>query len=475
VIGIVVVLGTLMVTMNATSVNIAMHALGQEFRSPVSTIQWVLTGYMLAFASAIPVTGWACERFGVKRVWLAALLLFTTCAGLSGAAWSADSLIVFRVVQGIGGGLVLSVGQAILARAAGPQRMGRTFSLIGLPLMLGPAAGPVVGGFILASLDWRWIFLIHLPLGLVAIVFAVWLLPKAAPEPSKRPDLRGLILLSSGVAIFIYATSLAAGGEDLGGPRTAIGLGVGAALLAAYVVHARIRADRALIDLALLRERGFAAGVAVNLIIAMARSGGLVLLPLYWQVVRGEGPLETGFVLVAQMGGSALALALTGWVTDRMGAASVVPVGIVCFLLGTAVYTQAGGGIPVTMYVVALFAVGFGIGAVVVPATAAAYATLPRETIPRGTSALLTVQRLGDSIGTAGLAVVLQLMINSGVPQAGGPVRSPAPEESIQFAPALAHAFGQAFWVVFALAAITLLPALLLPRGPRARAGEAAS
>src|SRR6266700_4719518 len=204
---VVVILGTIMTVLDLTIVNVAIPAIGATFRAPVDTIQWVMTGYMLAFATVIPVTGWAAERLGGKRVWLAALLLFLAGSVLAGAAWSAGSLITFRVIQGLGAGMILPVGQTILAQAAGPQRMGRVMSVIGMPMLLAPVLGPVAGGAIISAANWRWIFFINLPIGAAAVLAAWKLLPEARPQLGQRLDLRGLALLSPGIAVFLYGMS----------------------------------------------------------------------------------------------------------------------------------------------------------------------------------------------------------------------------------------------------------------------------
>jgi EmrB/QacA subfamily drug resistance transporter len=473
VIGIVVVLGTIMSILDATVVNVATRTLGADFGASISTIQWVLTGYLLAFAGIIPATGWATERFGAKRVWICALLLFMAGSALTGAAWSVGTLIAFRVLQGIGGGMIVPVAQTILAQAAGPRRMGRVMSLIGLPMMIGSVAGPVIGGLIVSTIGWRWIFFINLPLGVVAVTAAARLLPKAATQSGNRLDLRGLILLSFGVATFVYGMAEAGAGGGFGGAHTVIGMGAGAALMALYVIHAHRRADRALIDISLFRERGFAASAVTNLVVSIALFGVLVLLPLYWQIVRGDSALATGLLLAPQALGAAAAMPLAGRITDKAGAGVIVPVGIVLALLGTAAYTQVGSHIPDAALVVALFVIGLGLGATIMPLMAAAYAALPPTAIPRATSAINTIQRLGASVGTAVLAVVLQRAIVADVPRLGGAALDPLPPDTrAHIAPALANAFGQAFWVAFALTAIAIVPALLLPRTAQAAQAE---
>ncbi|HEY7484840.1 MAG TPA: DHA2 family efflux MFS transporter permease subunit [Streptosporangiaceae bacterium] len=468
--GTVVVLGIIMSILDATIVNVATRTLGETFHTSISTIQWVLTGYLLAFAAVIPITGWASERFGAKRVWIAALLLFTAGSALSGAAWSVGALIAFRLVQGIGGGIILPVGQTILGQAAGPQRMGRVMSAIGIPLLMGSVAGPVIGGLIIDTIGWRWIFFVNLPLGVVAVVAALRLLPKSAPQPRQRLDVRGLALLSSGVAAFIYGMSEAGAHGGFGGARALAGMVIGAALVVLYVVHAYVRGEGALIDVSLFRRRDFAAAAATNLAVAVALFGVLVLLPLYWQVVRGESPLATGLLLMPQALGAAAAMPLAGRLTDKVGAGVVVPVGIVLGLIGTGVYTQVGSHTSHAVLFGALFVIGLGLGTTIMPAMAAAYAALPRAAMPRATSALNTIQRIGASIGTAVLAVVLQRAITADAPGLGGAALGPLPSGArTQVAEALAHAFDQAYWVAFALMIVAIVPALLLPRTAKSK------
>src|SRR6478735_5180876 len=204
----VVVLGTIMSILDTTIVNVALETLGRDLDASLTSIQWVSTGYLLALATVIPLTGWAMERFSGRKVWMVSVALFLLGSGLCGLAWSVESLIVFRVLQGFGGGMIMPVGQAILAQAAGPQRMGRVMSVIGVPTLLGPVLGPVIGGLIVDNLSWRWIFFVNLPVGAVALALAWRILP-AREVGTARPrlDLVGLLLLSPGLVALVYGLS----------------------------------------------------------------------------------------------------------------------------------------------------------------------------------------------------------------------------------------------------------------------------
>src|SRR5215831_916892 len=194
----VVIVGSIMSILDTTIVNVALATLGRELHSSIAEIQWVVTGYMLSLAAVIPVTGWAAQRFGAKRVYILSLVLFTAGSALCGLASSTTELIIFRVIQGIGGGMILPIGQLMMADAAGPERMGRVMSIVAIPAMLAPILGPTIGGLILDNASWRWIFFVNVPIGAIAVLAALRTLPNAQPGKASRLDVRGLALMATG-------------------------------------------------------------------------------------------------------------------------------------------------------------------------------------------------------------------------------------------------------------------------------------
>jgi EmrB/QacA subfamily drug resistance transporter len=468
VLGAVFVLGAIMTVLDLTIVNVAVPTIGRELGGSISAVQWVMTGYMLAFASVIPVTGWANERFGAKRIWVVSLLIFMLGSVLAGAAWSIESLIVFRVLQGLGAGMIIPVGQAILAQAAGPERMGRVMSLVGVPMLLGPILGNVLGGAIVDQLSWRWIFYINVPVGVAAVVAAVRLLPDTKPRRGERLDLRGLVLLSPGIALFLYAMTEAGNQGGFTHVPTLVAGVLGAALVAFFLWHATRRGKAALIDLSLFRRRGFASAAALNFLLIGALFGSLLLLPLYYQLVRRETPLDVGLLLVPQGIGAALAMPLAGWLTDAIGARVVVSVGVVVAAFGTAAYTQVGADTSYAFLTIALFVVGLGIGSLIAPSMAAAFQSVEREETPRATTAINVIQRVGGAIGTAVLAIVLQRAIAANVADFHGGIQGVATlARDPRATPLVADAFGTTFWIAVGLIVAGLVPALLLPRPRR--------
>jgi len=458
----VVVLGTIMSILDTTIVNVAIETLGRDLDASLNEIQWVSTGYLLALATVIPLTGWAMERFGGKRMWMLSVTLFLCGSTLCGLAWSTTSLIVFRVLQGFGGGMILPIGQAILAQAAGPQRMGRVMSVIGVPTLLGPILGPVIGGLIVDNFSWRWIFFVNLPVGVVALALAARILPAAERKTRSRLDVVGLLLLSPGLALLVYGLS-ELGREGGLGTMAVVGLVGGALLLVAFVLHAR--RDHALIDISLFRDRAFAAASGTVFIFGVSLFGAMLILPLYYQVVRGESALTAGLLLAPQGVGAAMAMPIAGRMTDRMGAGRVVPFGVVVACLGTAAYTQLTATTSYEVLGVALWVRGIGLGMTMMPSIAAAYQTLERAAVPRATSTINIIRTIGGSFGVAVLTVVLQRQIVAEIPGATGDLSGLRGGAAAAAEP-LAAAFGTTFWVALGLTALALIPAYFLPRHP---------
>ena len=290
---VVVVLGAIMTILDATIVNVALPVLGQDLHTSISVIQWVPTIYLLAFASVIPLTGWISGRFGAKPVWLASLGLFMTGSLLAGLSPSIGALIVSRAVQGIGGGMIMPLGQSILAQVAGPKRIGRVMSIVGVPMPLAPVFGPLIGGSLIGAASWRWIFFVNLPVGLLAIALAVRLLPAAGARSAQRLDVPGAVLLPGGLALILYGLAEAGQHAQWTAPAALGPMAAGAAAVALFVRHA-LRVPNPLIDVRLFRRRGFATGTAVNFVLGTALFGVALLLPLYFEILRGPARCRPG-------------------------------------------------------------------------------------------------------------------------------------------------------------------------------------
>src|SRR5438270_1274959 len=237
-ISMVVLIGSLMSILDTTIVNVALATLGHDLHASISQIQWVVTGYMLSLAAVIPVTGWAARRFGAKQVYVLSLVLFTAGSALCGLATSTTELIVFRVLQGVGGGMILPVGQLMMAEAAGPQRMGRVMSIVAVPAMLAPILGPTLGGLIVQNMSWRWIFYVNVPIGAMAVIAALRVLPTVKPGPTDRLDVKGLALMATGLPLLTYGLAEIGVTGGFSSPKVIVPIVAGVALIAVFAVHA---------------------------------------------------------------------------------------------------------------------------------------------------------------------------------------------------------------------------------------------
>jgi EmrB/QacA subfamily drug resistance transporter len=465
----VVTVGMIMSILDTTIVNVALETLSRELDAPLSDIQWVVTGYMLALATVIPLTGWMTERFGSKRVWMVSVSLFGVGSALCGIAWSAESLIFFRVLQGFGGGMIMPVGMSLMTQTAGPKRVGRVMSVIGVPMLLGPILGPVIGGVIVDSVSWRWIFFVNIPIVFVALAMAARLLhADAGRADAGRLDWTGLLLLSPGLAGIVFGLSET---ETHGGLSAPIAWGpilAGAVLLVLFVRHAS-RAERPLIDVRLFRSPGFSAAAATTFLVGAALFGAMILLPLYYQVAKGEDALTAGLLTAPQGLGAALVMPLAGRLTDRLGGGRVAIVGLVILTIGTIPFAFIGADTSYGTLSAMLVLRGIGIGAAMMPAMAAAYATLSHAEVPRATSALNVMQRIGGSIGTTLLAVVLQHQLTARLDGGGALQRVPEALRA-RIAEPVAAAFAHTFWWAVGMSLIAIVPAVLLARSERRRA-----
>src|ERR1700704_253641 len=193
--------------LDITVVSVALPTFQRVFNVSYAQVAWTMTAYTLALATVIPLSGWAADRFGTKRLYMIALALFTMGSALCATADSITQLVGYRVLQGLGGGMLMPLGMTIMTRAAGPHRIGRLMAILGVPMLLGPIGGPILGGWLIDIASWRWIFLINIPIGLAALIYALVVLPKDSPAPSEKFDALGFALLSPGLAVFLYGVS----------------------------------------------------------------------------------------------------------------------------------------------------------------------------------------------------------------------------------------------------------------------------
>ncbi|WP_429423777.1 DHA2 family efflux MFS transporter permease subunit [Nocardia sp. GAS34] len=472
----VVVLGAIMSILDITVVTIAIPTFQSTFHTAYTSAAWSMTGYTLALATVIPLTGWAADRFGTKRLYMMALSFFVIGSVLCSTAWNIESLIGFRVIQGLGGGMLMPLGMTIMTKAAGPERIGRVMAVLGVPMLLGPILGPIVGGWLIGvhwfgMAGWHWIFLINLPIGIVALILAYVVFAADRPEPTQSFDFVGMLLASPGLALFLYGVSSIPQKHTVFAAGVLIPALIGLALLAAFVPHA-LRAEHPLIDLHLFRNRALTFAVLTMVFFAVAFFGSGLLLPSYLQQVRGLSALHSGLMLAPQGLGAMLTIPIAGRLVDKIGPGKIVMTGIVVIAIGTAFLTQLHADTSYVALIAALFVMGLGMGCTMMPVMSAAIQTLTQAQVARGSTLMNIVNQTAGSIGTATMSVILTNLLN------GKPFAQPAiashfnPEIAAKLPPAAIHeglrqaawAFSHTYIVAVVLIVITLIPAFFLPR-----------
>jgi EmrB/QacA subfamily drug resistance transporter len=446
-------LGAVMVGLDATMVNVALETLARDFDTSIATIQWVSTAYLLALAMVIPLSGWAIERYGARPAWIVAITLFTAGSVLCGLAWSAGSLIAFRVVQGLGGGMIVPVMQTTLARAAGPALLPRVMAAIGVPAMLAPVLGPALGGLLVSHASWRMLFYINVPICLAALLLTTRVvMPETRRPAGSRLDVLGLLLLSPAIAGIVFGLAQAGSHGSFVDAHVLVPTVAGIALLLGFAIHALRTRHEPIIDLRLFKARSFAGSSGVVFFFSMAMLGSALLLPLYYQQVRGEDALHAGLLLAPLGLGFGIALVAASRLSDRLGPRPLILAGLFFTAVSTFALTRLGQDTDYIYLSFASFVSGLGIGSALVPAMAGAYRDLKQEAIARATSSIRIFQQLGGSFGVALLAVVLQQQIDD----QGG---------------AVATAFAHTYWLALVFTALALLPALLLSAKPAPETG----
>lgn len=406
VVAIVFVMGLFMDLIDMTITNVALPTLGRVFQSSdPTTIEWVVTGYLLSLAVFIPVSGWAGDRFGTKRVFLFALAVFTTSSLLCALSWSIESLVVFRVLQGIGGGMMTPVSTAMLFRAFPPQERARASSILILPTVIAPASGPVLGGFLTEYVSWHWIFLINLPIGLLAILISALYLREERQSQAGRFDLPGFVLSAVGFATIVYALSRV--GAWGFGDSQVIGFGLAGVLTLAAWVAVELRVREPMINLRLFRDKLFAASNAVNFVTSGGLQGAIFLLPLFLQAEKGFSPLESGLTTFPMALGTMAMSPLAGRMYPRIGPRRMLMLGLTLIALNTFAFLLVDLETNAWWIRAIMFTRGWAFSMTLLPLQTATFATIKLQDTGRASSIFNVNRQLAASVGVALLATVL--------------------------------------------------------------------
>jgi EmrB/QacA subfamily drug resistance transporter len=492
----VVVLGAIMSILDVTVVSVALPTFQSEFDATYAEVAWTMTGYTLALATVIPLSGWAADRFGTKRLYMLAILLFTLGSVACSTADSIGQLVGFRVLQGLGGGMLMPLGMTIMTRAAGPERIGRLMAVLGIPMLLGPIGGPILGGWLIEAASWHWIFLINLPIGAIALIYAAVVLPKDRPEPSESFDFLGMLMLSPGLALFLYGVSSLPETGTITATKTWVTMLIGAILLVVFVLYS-FRPRHPLLDLRLFRNRNLTVASLSLFVFIIAFMGAGLLFPSYFLQVRGESTLTAGLLMAPQGIGAMITMPIAGTLADRIPVGRTVPFAMALIAAGLFTFTQVGTDTSYLVLCGSLFVMGLGMGGTMMPIMTSALRTLRPHDVARGSTLVNILQQIGSSIGAAVMSVILTSRLNGSEPIPGPPdpntgepiteagaaiahqrgIQLPVPpeivERGLEF---VADSFATTFTVAFVLVLATFIPVAFLPRKkiamPPSAAGE---
>jgi MFS transporter, DHA2 family, multidrug resistance protein len=410
----VCILASVMAILDTTVVSVAQRTFIVDFGSTQAIVGWTITGYTLALATVIPLAGWASDRFGTKRLFMAAVLWFTLGSLLCSTATNITALITYRVIQGLGGGMLMPVTFIVLAREAGPRRLGRLMAVLGVPMLLGPMCGPVLGGWLIDSHGWQWIFRINLPLGVIALVLVAVVFPRDRPKPSETFDFTGMALLSPGLAALLFGISSVPRFGTFADRHVWIPAVLGLTLVTGFVLHALYRVDHPLIDLRLFKNRVVTLANSAMFLFSVGFFGVAMLFPSYFQQLLHQTPMQSGLHLIPQGLGAMATMPLAGTFMDKRGPGKVLMVGIALVTVGLSVFAYGvwtrADYLPILL--VGLVVIGMGIGCIMTPLSGSAVQTLAPHQVARG-STLITVNRhVANSVGTALMSVILTKQFN---------------------------------------------------------------
>ncbi|MGP4016306.1 MDR family MFS transporter [Saccharopolyspora sp. 5N708] len=452
-VGITFVLALIMQILDVTVLNVALAALGREFEVDAAALQWVLTGYMISLAVFIPSSGWIADRFGSRRTFQLAVVIFTLASVLCGVSGEMWQLVAARVLQGVGGGMLMPVGQAMLFRAFPANERAKAGAVLAIPVTIAPMLGPLLGGVLVEYANWRWIFFINVPVGALALLFAVVFLKEEARTSPGRFDLPGFVLAGAGLATLLYGLDQ---GAQLGWgvPQVWLSL-VAAALLIGGLIWRELSVADPMLDLRLLTDRLFSTGNLLMLCQTAAIFGVLFLIPLYLQNLRGVSPMNAGLVLMPQAVVMLVTTQVVSRAYGRIGPKRLILAGFaVQILIGVGLQLQ-GNNTSLWLLVGLLAVQGVAMGLLMTPVQTATFARISGAAMGQASSMFNVSRQVATALGTAIVATVLVALTERGMSTVD--LRTPGQVAEVQLVEVQLAAYHGAFLVSVLFAGLGLL------------------
>ncbi|MDB4868609.1 MAG: transporter [Cohnella sp.] len=455
-----VVFGMIMVILDSTVVNVALNKFQQEFGSTLSTIQWTITAYTLAMSAVIPLAGWMTDRFGSKRIFLFTIALFTIGSVLCATAHTIDQLIVFRIIQGVGGGMIAPIGLAIIYNLAPPEKQGAVMGFLGIPMLMAPALGPILSGWLIEDASWQWIFLINAPIGIISILVGMKYLPATEQNKAADLDFRGMILGPIAFSMLAYGVSQAGRTGWTSGPST-IGLIVGGTALLLFII-VELRHKQPLLELRVFRSSDFTRGILLMWMSQIALFGVMILIPVFLQSVKQYSPLDTGLIMLPHAIGSMIFISFGGQLFDKFGARPLVLAGMTILAGAFFILSKIGLDTPLTLLLLALFMTGSGMGLSVMSLNTHVLKSAPRRLVSRVTPLTMATLQVITSFTVVALTGFLTSRTTGHMAQMG------QNDNKLQ---AVISAYGDTFLLLSGVAILGVALSIIL-RKPRVEAED---
>ncbi|MUG87879.1 DHA2 family efflux MFS transporter permease subunit [Paenibacillus timonensis] len=407
-----IALGAIAPMLDSTMVNIAIDILTKDFHTTLDIIQWAITGYVLALAMAVPVSGWLMNHFNGKKIFIGAVAAFGIISVLVGLSWNISSFIFFRLLQGFSAGIITTLMFTLLVKTAGPNYLGRVMAIVSTPMIFGPILGPVIGGFIVQGASWQWIFFINVLVVLIAAPLMIRRIPDFEPfNKESKLDGFGIVCLSLMSAAFIYGITKAAEHASFHNHETLIWVGIGLALAVMYLAYNRFRRNQTVLPLNLFTHRNYLASSVGLLLANMAIMGPMLILPLFFQNFRHFTAIEAALALIPQGVGMLVTRPLIGKMIDRIGAKYVVMVSLVLSLIGSIPLIFITDRTSMVWISLVLFIRGTSVGGINLPLTSDAYTGLDDHQLPEAGVGINIIENLGASFGSAVIATVVATVV----------------------------------------------------------------
>jgi EmrB/QacA subfamily drug resistance transporter len=403
----IALIGAFMSILDSSIVNVAIPTMMHVFNTDTSTIEWVVTVYMLALGVVVPFSGWLGERYGYKQLYMASMFLFTIGSLLCAISWSINMLIVARVIQALGGGMIMPTTMTMIKRIVPKDKFGSAMGIIGIALFMGPAIGPTVGGYLVEYIDWRWIFTINLPIGVIGILLSYFLLPEIAISKVGKLDITGGLV--SAIMLFSLLLALSEGSDWGWTSEPIILLFYTSAVSLGLFIYMELTAKNPLLNIRVFRFTTFAMANIMSIITNIALFAGVFFIPLFLQNIRGLGALETGLIMLPGALVSGLMMPITGRLYDQIGPKLMSIAGIICISYTTYLFHNIDINTPSMTIVIWLMLRGAGISFASMPAQTASIDSVPQKDVGAASAISNIISRVSGSFGIA----ILTGMLNS--------------------------------------------------------------